>query len=302
MGDEAVSLDNSVSDENKEETQIVETVEDSESQGNEGTQPQKTFTQEDVNSFVAKRAGKEKAKAEKARLEAEERQKANALLEEENKLLKLRLEQEAGQKPKGAPNPDDYDGGEWSDEYKKDAQAYQEQQINQQVQSALEQRKQQEQQDELKRQKQEELKQHKHSYYTKGLTAYGEDDFALAEDRVTEVLGENALNHLVSDLDDSHAIVHYLGTNEDDLARIAKLLKEKPVRAIAELARLPISAKTTSNPKPEPVEELEGGSPSSGEAWARKIDKMRDKVRSGKATMKDVLSLKKQAREAGYNP
>jgi hypothetical protein len=64
---------------------------------------------------------------------------------------------------------------------------------------------------------------------------------------------------------------------------------------------LPISAKTTSNPKPEPVEELEGGSPSSGEAWERRLDKMRDKVRAGKATMQDVLSLKKQARDAGFN-
>lgn len=210
------------------------------------------FTQSDVNDIVAKRVARLNKKGEGSDEVAE----ALRLKEEENKLLKLALEQK---RETGPPKPDDFDGGEFDPGYIKAKEEHQErliqEQVNRQVQEAL--KATQSQQGQAAQAQDLEAETIKHYQRAADLKA---KDYEAREDIAIDALGSDAARQIMANFEDSPAILYYLGTNPDQAHSIASLLKRNPVKAVAQIGRLSarLQIKPKSSKAPEPEETLEG--------------------------------------------
>lgn len=129
------------------------------------------------------------------------------------------------------------------------------------------------------------------------------DDFEAAEDRVIEIFGRDAAREIIANVEDSHLLMYWLGKNPDKATHYADLLKRSPVKGIFALGELRSKIKVQPRGKqtPSPDEAVEGAGVTGSQSWERRIDTMRDKVAAGKATMSDLMALKRQAQQAGFN-
>jgi len=271
MGTEAENLDQATPEENEieeVETEEVETEETDEIEGEGGeekgeddTQPQDK--QQDKTDWIQKRIARANRKVEKVEQEANAAKTELDVLREKNKLLELAMQQSRKQQtqPDVAPNPDDFDGGEYDPAYKKAHESY----VIKKAEEAAHQRYQENQNSALKQQQEaatrQELEQKQRGHYERALTLEVKD-YDVAEDKVLEILGHDNVNHLINNFDDSHALVYHLGKNEKEAQRLADLIEANPIKGAAEIGRL--SASLTLKPSksipPAPVEKLEGSS------------------------------------------
>lgn len=250
------------------ETEEVEAEEieadESGDEENQETQPEKTFTQHELNEILQKRLAKLN---KKKGAEPDDETKSQIELERErNKLLTLALEQARGNKSKQedvAPDPDKFDGGEYDPEYRKQLDAFQVKRNQEEVRRLLREERDQEANKLAQEAQSKQLEESQRSHYKRALTLEVKD-YDEAEDKVIDALGSEAANVIIQSFDDSHALMYHLGKNPDKLHKLDQLVKDgsstATAKALAELGR--ISASLAVNPKskpaPNPVEPLNG--------------------------------------------
>lgn len=274
MGTEAEQdLEPITSEENEiEEVEIEEVETDEIESGGEGdeeieeTQPQKTFTQQELNEIVQKRLAKlNKKKGD----EPDDDTKSQLELERErNKLLTLAMQQatQGKQQPSdAAPDPDKFDGGEYDPEYKRQYEAYLLKKSEGHVQQLLSKERENDQRQRQQEAQTRELEAAQRAHYERALTLEVKD-YDTAEDKVIEALGSEAANVIIQSFEDSHALMYHLGKNPDKLRKLDDLVKSgtstSTAKALAELGRISASlaVDSKSKPAPNPVEPLNGNS------------------------------------------
>ena len=303
MGTEAENLDQNTSEENEFEEVEAEEIESEETdeneaegdgQGEDDTQPQDK--QQAKTDWIQKRVARANRKVEKVSEEAEAAKNELELLRQKNKLLELAVQQRTQQpKPDAAPNPDDFDGGEYDPEYKKAHESY----LIKKAEEAAHQRYQESQNNTLQQQqeaaKRQELEQKQRGHYERALTLEVKD-YDVAEDKVMEILGEDNVNHIIANFEeDSHALVYHLGKNEKEARRLADLIQTNPIRGAAEIGRLSesLKLKPSKSFSPSPVDPLEGAEPGVN-ATEAKIGAAFKQYEKGAITMQQYLDRKKQ--------
>lgn len=144
------------------------------------------------------------------------------------------------------------------------------------------------------------------AHYTKA-AKLGIEDFGEVEDVALDIMGQESVNWIIANTENSELLLYYLGKNPDQAHEIADLARRNSGKAVLKLGRLDGRVKTrpkaNANPASDPDDELPGGTPSAAAAnvFQRKLDKLREKVAvSGDSEiMGQILTLKKQAREKG---
>jgi len=274
MGTEAEQDLEPITSEEKEieevETEEVETDEiESDAEGDEEieeTQPQKTFTQQELNEIVQKRLAKLNKKKD---VEPDDDTKSQLELERErNKLLTLAMQQATQgkqQQSDAAPDPDKFDGGEYDPEYRKQYEAYLLKKSEGHVQQLLSKERENDQRQRQQEAQARELETAQRAHYERANTLEVKD-YETAEDKVIEALGSEAANVIIQSFEDSHALMYHLGKNPDKLQRLDDLVKSgtstSTAKALAELGRISASlaVNSKSKPAPNPVEPLNGNS------------------------------------------
>lgn len=129
----------------------------------------------------------------------------------------------------------------------------------------------------------------------------GVRDYEVAEDAVIEAIGQGTFKEVVSSLNESEKVVYFLGKNPSKLNELSDLLRTNPVKGTLALGRLEAQLRVRPKQKqaPAPDADVAGdSSPSSSSAWQKKLDKLRS---SDNYKARDVIELKRQAREAGVD-
>jgi hypothetical protein len=129
----------------------------------------------------------------------------------------------------------------------------------------------------------------------------GNADYEEAELNVLTELGQEFLDGIVGNADNSEQILYMLGNRSDEMKRIKALLQVNPVKATMEIGRLSANAGSFNkdeNPVPEVVL-TGGGSPKvvAGNLKARYAQAITDAAESGSTT--GLRELRKQMRDAG---
>jgi len=229
---------------------------------------------------IGKRINKLNARVDDAR-QGEERANNELLLaNERNRLLQIQLEQrnETQTQPL-LPNVDDFDGGVHDPEYVKKFQEYQagavQTEITRQVQEATKQTVQTSKQSVQA----QELKRHQIRHIQKS-DELGLKDYAEVEDEAVSILGHNTVNTIISNFDDSHILLYFLGKNPGRAESIAETIQTNPIRGVAEigalLSKLKVKPKTKITPNPDTP--LPGGSPSGSNDTDKRATQLLDKA------------------------
>jgi hypothetical protein len=261
-----------------EETTEEETATAEEEVSEDGEKPEEneefevireTATQATKDSdppWVKARLSKISAKKNEAQKEAANANEALELEKEKNRLLQMALEQKEASKSLALPNPEDFDGGIHDPEYLKKFQDYNAAIIEKTVDarvSAVSQ-KTTEQADQGSKAKELERKKVKH--WNRAHQA-GAKNFEATEDKAIEILGPEIVDTIIDRFDDSHVLVHYLGTekNSSEARNLRALMETDLVLGIAEIGRLRSELKVKSPSKrestPDPDGEIEGAIP-----------------------------------------
>ena len=127
----------------------------------------------------------------------------------------------------------------------------------------------------------------------------GARDYGEVEDKAIAVLGNDVVNHLIANFDDSHVLLYYLGKNPGEAARIADTIQSNPIQGVAEIGALrsELKIKPKSNNTPDPDEELEGGSPGGNfDAKEKKLEKLREEAKKT-GNMKKLMAFKRKLKE-----
>ena len=268
----------------------------------EGTQPQTTFDQQQVNDIVSKRVKKLNSKVKEV---SEENANTNAELEierERNKLLQLALEQAKGnsqepEKPLTPPNPTDFDDGVNDPGYIEAHAKYTQALIDKGVSEGIAKVTQSMTEDTSQKQKSEALLSKQVKHYEKA-DKMGAKDYSETEDVALEIFGNDYANQIIDNFDDSHVILYYLGKNPEEAKRIKKLIETSPVKGVAEVGRL--SAELKLKPKKvdiaSPDEEVKGdGGGDDTDRIQKQLDKLRDQA-AKTGNMKPLMEFKKKHR------
>lgn len=206
--------------------------------------------------------------------------------EQERELLRMQLEQQ--KKPQGRPRPEDFDSdGAYQsavDTFEDERLKRMREDIVKEVKKAIP----------TPQPDTSALEEHYKRAEQLGATGYEE-----AEDAVIEAVGKDLFKEIATSLPKSERVVYFLGKNPVKLREIADLLRTNPTQgtlALGELqGQLRLKRKETN---PDPETEVHGADSSalSDEQWVSKIQKARE---SGKYTTKEIIAMKRQAREAG---
>lgn len=296
MGDEAENLETETPEVDETETPEVEGGEESTEEivevyleGDDETPEgkQKTTEQDRINAVVQKRVAREKRTQVKANDEAVKQVQANAILQEQNKLLTLRNEQLQQGKQL---SPDDFDDGVTDPKY---IAALVQQQVAAQQPAPLPAVV-------VPKDNTDAIRTHVTAAMTSGLK-----DFEEQEDKVIEEIGVEAHNYIVVNFPGrSHLMTFALAKNLGKLVELGNHVRsndnQKALLLLGEISATAKVRKVSQSNTPDPVDQVEG-SVNSSNPWEIKLDKLRDKVVEGKATMGDILALKKQAAAKGVN-
>jgi hypothetical protein len=223
------------------------------------TQPQATTPR----GFL-KRIKKLNGRVVSAKVETDEFKERNEILEDQNKVQKMRIEQLEGQ-PKTEPlkRPDviDFDGA-YDPEYQKAVDDYQDQRQDARLNKRF-------------------AEQTQHSTVTNDQTALAQKlqqkqlahverasklkvkDYEETEDVAISILGSDKVNHIIMALPEkSELLLYYLGKNSDVAQKYSDMLETETVRALMELGGILSEIKVKSVSKKslkDPDEDLEGG-------------------------------------------
>lgn len=290
----AEGADDSTGDGQEDEATEVEIVREGD------TQPQPTTPR----GFL-KRIGKLNGKVGKAQAETAEEKQKREFVEDENRILKLALEQakgKPGQAPNEPPNPEVFDGGVHDPDYIKATQDYNNKVIQEGIKKGLTEATQQTTVTQAQVAAAQKLETAQTSHYERA-AKLGVKDYEETEDKAIEIFGTDNVNHLISNLDKSEVALYFFGKNTDLAHKYAEMFKTQPIKALVEIGGLlkEIKVKPKNEPSPDPDIELEGGSPSNLEAAQRKLNKLRDKVCETGKGMDKVANFKKQCKEKGIS-
>lgn len=196
----------------------------------------------------------------KGDLTKEQEEKRN--LEERLKLMELALQQK-DTKPKGPPDPESYDGGAYDPQYAKDLAAYQQGFIQNEVQRRTSEISQQAQEQAARDRAEQEIQQRIKNHWQHAQTLKAKD-YEQAEEAAIEILGDTVFNDAVRYLDpeETSMLFYHLGKNPNKARDLAAKIATNPVKATVEMGRVLERLKNpakSSNPLPQPDDELEGG-------------------------------------------
>jgi len=272
-------------DETEESTEEVEIYLEGADESPEGKE--KETEQDRINAAVQKRLAREKRKHSTADDEAVKQVQANALLQEENKLQKLRIDQLQQRKEL---SPDDFDDGVTDPKYLAALmqQTVAAQTPAQPTPAAV-----------VPKDNTEAIRAHCTAAINSKLPDYDEQ-----EDKVIEEIGVEAHNYIVNNFPSrSHLVTYALAKNPGKLVELGNHVRSGDnQKALLLLGEISATAKVRKVSKaiPDPVDEVEGskGVKAPG-LWEKKLDKLRDKVADGSAEFSEIVTLKKQALEKG---
>lgn len=128
----------------------------------------------------------------------------------------------------------------------------------------------------------------------------GLSDYEQAELNALNELGQEFLDGVVENSDNSEQILYMLGSNPEEMKRIKTLLHTNPVKATMEIGRLSVVAGNYSKENPVPETVLKGGgTPKAAVAGLEK--KYQEAVARAAETgdSKGLREIRRQMREAG---
>ena len=249
---------------------------------------------------IRKRINKLNARNEASNQRAEQSDTRNSLLEEKNKILEIALEQARDNQSLKQPNPGDFDDGFSDPKFQEQQNAFNHQIIQREVQKQVQASSQTVEDNSSVQFQSRELEKKQLHHYERA-TKIGAKDYSETEDKAIESLGNEVVNHIIDNFEDSQFLLYYLGKNPHEADRIAGLIQNKPILGIAEIGRLSseLKVKTKSATTPNPDEEIEGGEPSATGSLQRQLDKLRDNAgkNPSQEAMKKVIAFKKKLRE-----
>lgn len=261
-----------------EEVQIVLTDGD-------GSQPEKERINRIVNAKVNKLNRRNKASTLQS-------SKTIEMLEQENRLLKLSLDQKSEVAPAKMPDPNQFDDGVSDVNYLKAHAEYTDGRIAEAVRKIPQQETPQQQDHVLERKQ----RQHYERAEDLGVAGYGE-----VEGKAIDVLGLDAANVIIRSNANSHKILYHLGKNLEKAEYFADLAKSDPVACVMEIGDLggklsAVRQKSNMNQAPDPDNELEGASPTTTNAYELKLDKLRTRA-AETGDMKALMEFKRKHQE-----
>lgn len=211
-----------------------------------------------------KRIGKLNGKVDKAQAETAGEREKREFLEEENKVLKLALEQKGAPQPQALefPNSETFDGGPSDPDYLKAVNDYNQQQIQEGIRKGLAQVTQQTTVTTSKTEAAHSLEQSQTAHYDRA-AKLGVKDYEATEDKAIEIFGLDHTNHLIANLDNSEVALYYFGKNPEIAQDFADKLKTSPIKALIQMGSHLAGVKVKKGGKstiPDPDDELEGGS------------------------------------------
>lgn len=207
---------------------------------------------------IRKRINKLNARNEAAEGRASDAESKLEVVEQQNKLLKLALDQK-GTTPASdlPPDPNDFDDGAKDPRYVKDLQDY-----NQKVFSALYDKR-AVKQDAAPTPTNASLERKQTAHY-EAAEKLGVKDYDKAEDGAIEILGKDTVRLFISNTDsvNSARALYFLGKNPDKASEIAELIRTDPIAGVLELgalaATLKVRPRQKTNVAPDPDNELSG--------------------------------------------
>lgn len=194
-------------------------------------------------SGYAKRIDKLRGRVEAAQTETAAEARKREMLEEENKLLRMKLDQG---KPKGPPVQDDFDTD--ADYYaaKSEYDTEQARQAGREEAVELFNRTQsQTTQVAAEKAKEEAMLAHYERVETLNVP-----DYEKLEDSVIEVMGNNLVTEIIANTDRSHLVIPYLAANPGKAERFAQMSKTQPVKCLLEIGALANSLKVQRKHSP----------------------------------------------------
>ena len=234
----------------------------------EGSEPEPK--KDETPPWMRKQMGKLRGEKREAR---EEASVANAELErsrEENKILRIALEQKQNpeQQPLTQPNAEEFDGGVYDPEFVKAQNEYNQKFIASEVKKGMAEMSQQNSQVSNANAQSKELEKKQVVHYEKA-NKLGAKDYEATEDKAIAVLGNDVVNHIIANSENSHTVLYFLGKNPGEAEALARELGNNAtaIKGVMRLGRLEAELKIRPKSKtiPDPDEELEGGTmPSSG--------------------------------------
>ncbi len=262
------------------------------------------FTQAELDRIVLKQKEKLSKQKDAATSEASASNVELELEREKSKILELALEQQKQLKAGAEPNPDDFDDGEDSLEYKTRKKEHDENKIKKIVAETVAVATQQTQvtQDANNSAVALEAKQSAHYENVKKANI---KEYFTHEDAAIEILGNEVVNQIIDNFAaESHLLLNYLGlpANKAEAEQIVNLIKTKPVQGVAKLGGI-IASKLTINPNsntqtPDPNKEIKGGSVPNLTADDRKLEKLREKA-AETGDMAPLMAFKKEIAARG---
>lgn len=264
----------------------------------EGTQP--LLNQQAVDSIVQKRVKKLNTKVDVAETKAGEVSEENSLLVEKNKLLTLALEQQRNPKQPEVtePNVDDFDLGFDDPEFRKKQKDYNTAQITAEVRRQVTGATTDFVQGNVQSAKQRDLETKQLKHYERA-DKIGAKDYMEVEDKALSIVGNEFASQMISNFDDAHIMLYFLGKNPEEAQALADLVKSNPIKGIAEVGRLrsELKVKPRSNPTPEPDTELEGGVVL-GRSADKKYNRLVEEA-SKTGSMKNLLAYQRELKAQG---
>lgn len=250
---------------------------------------------------IRKRINKLNARNEASVERANQANTENALLQEKNKILEIALQQAREQQSAvQQPKVSDFDDGFADPRFQEKQNEYQQSVIQSEVKRQVAESTKYVTDNSSTHFKSQELEKQQLKHYERAADI-GAMDYADTEDKAISALGNEVVNHIITNFADSQYLLYYLGKNSHEAEKIAGLLDSNPIQGIAELGRLSseLKVKTKTSTTPDPDEEIQGGDPASTGTLQRQLDKLREQVgkNPSQETMKKVLDFKKRLKE-----
>lgn len=188
------------------------------------------------NGF-ARRIDKLRGKITEASEQKTEAERRAAALEEENRLLRMQMEQRLSNKE---PQEDDFDSDA---EYRKAKAEFDDRRLKalaqQEAQAILERTHQQTTHAAREKEKERLMLDH----YSRAEEA-NIPDYEQLEDAVIDVLGKDIVSEIMANTDKSHLVIAHLGVNLDKAEQFARQAKVNPFKTVMDIGTLAASLKT----------------------------------------------------------
>lgn len=214
-----------------------------------------------------KRLGRERKKTDAAHTEAEEAQRKAAMLEEENKLLRLQQAQLAQSTKK--PNEDDF---ETDAEYEAAKEKYDNERIERIAKEQAAQIIQDNQTKTAQSASEGNLNQLIDKHYERS-AELNVPDYSETETVAADMLGDDIAKQIVANTDNSHLLMYHLGKNPEKAESLKALIENNPMKGVMEIGRLAGSLKVKPKTKiaPDPETIVDSGLSSQGETGSNGV-------------------------------